>query len=251
MVDEQGVAVSQDEVLAQLRTRGFETGFQKTVLRDFKGKLQSITGNMRPPGQNAPVGAKAKLEVIYTFENLEVIKSTEPYPFPVAQITFGFSNRDKSGMGIFGMSVDKIINAGVSAELPQTAVKNHNYLINKTLHMVMTPGHMLFNSKATDAAHPKGQDQATEAWELMGVEGEGQATASALPAAGQKSTTQLALEILDNKTEQAFYQAAFATGQLKSDGALVSKIIAKEFLPPLVEAGVVTVDSAGVYHLVK
>ena len=43
MVDQ---VIPQEQVLAQLKTRGFETGGFRSPLRHFRGKLDSITGSM-------------------------------------------------------------------------------------------------------------------------------------------------------------------------------------------------------------
>jgi hypothetical protein len=41
--------ITQEELMNQLKTRGFEDGFQRTPLRDFKGRLLGIKGEMRQP----------------------------------------------------------------------------------------------------------------------------------------------------------------------------------------------------------
>lgn len=279
MADEQqqSVPMTPEEVLAQLKTRGFEDGFQRTVLRHFKGKLTSIGGNMvtrfKPP----------RMEVVYNFEEIDVIKSTEPYLFPVAQITIMYSNRKQSGMGVLGMSIDKIINVGEDGEpLPSTVpggidedghpcemanpdLKMQDYLIGKVQEWQMTPGHMLWDGNAKDAEHPKGQEMPKECWELISVEGEetqalpkSKATTKATTKAAPKTATKpsakgamaRALELLEGKTEQEFYQAVFSDPVAKSDGALVTRIIAREFIAPLMEARQVMMSEDKVYHVV-
>lgn len=231
-----------DEVLAQLKTRGFDKGFQRTPLREFKGKLESITGSMEQRG-NSP---QARLYVLYNFADMEVMESTEPYPFPVAQIEIPHSSRDRSLMGVFGASVDKIINAGADENATQDQVKGQDYLVGKTLQMKMTPGHMMW-----DAA--KGEETPRDCWELVGIEGKGStsapAAATAQPTGAVASNTQKALDILEDKTLQQWHQEVFSV--IKGDTELSQSIISGEFLPPLEALGMVTKDENGIYHVKK
>ena len=73
--------IPQEQVLAQLKTRGFETGSFRSPLRHFRGKLDSITGSMVQRGQMA----QPRLEIAYNLSDIEVFESTEPYPFPIAR----------------------------------------------------------------------------------------------------------------------------------------------------------------------
>jgi hypothetical protein len=237
--------MTQEEVLAQLKTRGFEDGFQRTPLREFWGKLDSITGSMierfQPP----------RLEVTYNFSELEVIEATEAYPFPIAQIPVMHSNRKQSAMGILGASIDRIINVDVPDEA-QEGFKGQDYLIGKRTHWKMTGGHMMWDGKTKT-------EVARECWEVVEVEGEAAEpvmpvqstpitpTPAAKPTGKVTSITE-ALRLLDGKTDQQFFQAAFVNPTIKADGKLVTQIVNRQFLGPLVEAGQFTVDESGVYH---
>ena len=74
------IPLTQDQILAQLMTRGFEQGFQRSPLRDFWGKLTSITGEMRT-GQSGSFAV-----ALYNFDEVEVIESVEPYTSPIGQV---------------------------------------------------------------------------------------------------------------------------------------------------------------------
>lgn len=266
MVEEQGQAIPVEQVLAQLKTRGFEEGFSRTPLRDFRGRLGAITGNMitrfQPP----------RMEVIYNFAELEVIVSTEPYLAPVAQITLLYSNRKDSGMGILGSSIDKIINAGMENEpelvpgaqpgmmVPNPKLRKQEFLIGKMVQFRMTPGHPIYNKS-------KGGPVPTDCWECVWVEGFGAAAPTPMPqptaatpppgyvpqptAAPQmvKTPAQQAVALLEGKTEQQWNQAVFNDPIVRTDAALINKILQKQFLAPLIMAGQVTVDAAGLYHI--
>lgn len=248
-----------EQVLTQLQTRGFETGF-RSPLRHFRGKLDSITGSMV---QRGPM-PQAKLEISYNFSEVEVFLSTEPYPFPIAQISMMHSKRDRSNSGVLGMSMDKIINAGVDENIPQgdSRVKNPDFLIGKIQEWKVTPGHMMWNQD-------EGRETPREAWEVVYVEGIGgtphsgvatPAVASpgavtptpAAPDTGYGITPiQQALNLLDGKTQQEWNNTVFQDPLVKGDASLVNSIISGTFIPPMEAGGMVTKDENGIYHIKK
>lgn len=243
------MTMDSNELLGKLKTRGFETGFQRTPLREFIGRLDSITSAMverfQPP----------RLEVLYNFSELEVIQSTEPYQFPIAQISLMHSNRDKSVMGYFGASVDRVVNAefydkdGKPVDPPAgQLVKGQGYLIGKVLHMKLTPGHPIWDKES-------GLEKPRECWELTEIVGEASPTkaqAGTAPASGGVITpVQRALQILDGKTLQQFNNEVFKDSVCKADADLVGSIINNQFIPPLESTGMVTKDADGVFHVKK
>lgn len=241
------MTMTPDEVLAQLRTRGFEKGFQRTPLREFKGKLESITGGMvdrfTPP----------RLEILLNFEELSDVVATEPYPFPIAQISIMQSVRESSFWGVFGTSVDKIINAGIAVDAPPEQVKQIAHLIGQRLHLKITGGHMMWDAQ-------KGEETPRECWELVAVVGEAPVAGAAPPAPAAPGAipetkivgaTQRALQLLEGKTEQDWYQTVFQDPAVKADAALVDSILARTFLSPLETLGTIFKDDNGIYHVAQ
>lgn len=243
------------EVLAQLQTRGFETGGFRSPLQHFRGKLGSITGSMVQRGSMP----QAKLEVNYNFDEIEVFKSAEPYSFPIAQISMMHSNRVKSNMGVLGISIDKIINAGLDENAPQEQAKNQDFLIGKVQEWKMTPGHMMWNQD-------EGKETPRECWEVVFVEGVGGTPHSGVatptvasgavapteaPAPTGLTSAQQALNLLDGLTQQEWHNTVLLDTLVKGDSALVNSIISGTFIPPMEEAGQVTKDENGVYHVKK
>jgi len=236
--------MSQEQVLVQLRTRGYETGGFKSPLRYFRGRLDSITGSMVMLGKMT----QAKLEVCYNFSELEVFESSTPYPFPISQITVMHSVRDKSGMGVLGASMDNIVNAGVDANTPQVQAKNQDALIGVLQEWKVTPGHMMWDTA-------KKEETPRDSWEVVWAEGfggtpnSGVAPAPATVAAGSGvSASQKAIDILDGKTQAQWNNVVFQDNVVKSDATLINSIIAGEFISSIEESGVVTKDDDGVYH---
>lgn len=238
--------LTQEEILAQLRTRGFEKGFQATPLREFTGTLESITGDMVQRGRMA----QPRLEVLYNFVDIEVIDTTEPYISPVAQISIMQSTRERSLMGVFGASVDRFINVDSKGnplpdELPDGTpnpnLKSHGYLIGKVLHIKVTGGHMMWDGN-------RGEETPREAWELVGMEALPGGAAEVSPGL---NATQEALRVLDGKTEQQWHQVVFNNPAVKADEKVRSSILNRTFLDPLEADGVITKDDNGVYHVKK
>ena len=208
-----------------------------------------------------------RLEVAYNFADVEVFVSTEPYPFPVAQIAVMHNSRVQSQMGYLGASMDKILNAGLNENAPQSQAKNQDALINVVQEWMITPGHMM-PAKGDDG---KWTEMPQDCWEVVWVEGMGgtpysgapatpaaptpagapaPAPTAATPAAAPATTTPLqrAIDLIDGKTQQQWNNVVFQDAQVKADTALVNSIITGTFLAPLVESGVLTMDADGVYH---
>ena len=239
--------MSQEQVLAQLRTRGYETGGFKSPLRHFRGKLESITGAMVQRGTMAA----AKLEVCYNFSDLEVFESASPYPFPVAQITMMHSIRDKSAMGVLGASMDKLVNAGLDSNTPQTQARNQDVLIGLMQEWRITGGHMMWDNDKKEET-PRDCWEVVWAEDLGGTPNSGVAPASAgTPAAPNgESASQRALKLLDGKTQAQWNNVVFQDTVVKGDPVLVNSIIQGEFIVTAEEAGLVTKDADGIYHTV-
>lgn len=253
--------LTQEQVLAQLKTRGFETGGFRSPLRHFRGKLDSITGAMVQRGQMP----QPRLEVSYNFSDVEVFESTEPYPFPVAQVSLMHSTRKQSAMGVLGDSMDKILNADLDENAPQEKAKNQDALINVVQEWKVTPGHMMPDRDEQG----KWTEAPRECWEVVYAEGYGgtphsgvaveepaeelaQALAKgkAAPKPAGETPTQRAISLLDGKTQQQWNNTVFQDAMVKGDPQLVNSIITGQFLGPLEEAGVVTKDADGIYHKV-
>ncbi len=260
-MDQQSQPIPEAEILAQLKVRGFESGFQRTPLRDFRAKLISISGQLvtrfQPP----------RTEVLYNFEQVEVIESTEPFPFPIAQITVMMSNREQSAMGVLGSSIDKIINQGLPVDAPAESIKGQSFLVGKMQRWKYTGGHMMWDGKAVNPQNPAkpGMEVPRDCWEVIEVEGFATPVASTPTAAQPKTNTpmgtvqplvaktavQLAIELLDGKTDTQFSTAAFSNDVIKRDGKMVSSLLGGQFIPGLIAAGIVVKNADGTYTVNK
>jgi len=250
------VMVPVDEVLAQVRIRDWDSGFQQTPLKHFKGRLQDPDGIS---GYMTTIAGKPRLQVVLTFSELDVIDSSEPYISPVAQLEFLQSNRQDSGWGIIGSSIDNILNPkdekGADVLSPEQ-IKGIRHCLGKMMELKLTGGHMMYDKNSTrqDKKSPK------DAWEVIAIEGEqvtnkaAQSTpiqAAATPAptsapanANGYNAIQQALSLLNGKTDVEWHKVVFNDPIVKADRTgLISRIIGKKFLP-IFEGTVAIKDAA-------
>ena len=251
----EAVPLTQEQVLASLQVRGFEDGYTGTPLRDFWGVLKSITGEMRQGRDGSYMVA------LYNSEEVEVIESIEVYTSPIAQIDVSASTKAKSKMGYLGASIDKIINAGLAPDVPQTGAKNMEYLLGKKLHWQFTPGHMIPNRDESGSW----SDKPTNCWVITEIGGEAAvatpavpapvagttpAVAATAPATTGPSASQQALALLDKKNIQQWHQVVFTDPVVKQDTTLLNTFIDGTFLEGMITAGKVTKDENDIYHVV-
>jgi len=169
----------------------------------------------------------ARTYVNLTFSEVEVIETTEPYPFPIAQIGLPLNKRRTSQWTVFSDSLAKFLQE--SEDLANC--------IGKTIHMKFTGGHMMWD-------RDKGEATPREAWEVIGVLGEG-TTVNVVDA------TAKALELLDGKSEQEWNQLVFQNPAIKADSVLMNDIIYRKFLAAQEAAGTATKDGNGIWHIKK
>lgn len=227
-------------------------------LRRFTGMLDSIPQEEQTWGEGTADERKS-MRLSLNYKDLEVIESVEPYHFPIYSVLLGLSNRKKSKYGVFGSSLTEILDQQYSEA--QTDPDSPNYIkptdrmdlgdcIGKRIGMVMADGedgrpamHLLFDGRAKDEEHPRGQDVPTATWEVYMVEGVGVA------GAGGVSPMDKAMELLDGKTVDEFRAAAMQDDLVKGDMTLLQSIgkpdtAADSFGNTMVTSGKFTKDEA-------
>ncbi len=201
-----------------LSIRGLQEDFG-TPIKEFKGVLVGYTLEPDKP---------AKLN----FDQVEIIESSEPYPYPTCTIEIWPSNRVKSNWGIFGTSLGKIIPAD----------QDLRDCISKVFWMKFTPGHMLRRkNKETE----EWGDVAVNAWEVIEAGGAG---GGATSGAQGMTAIDKAKALLDGKNVVDFNKAAMADDLVRSDPELLKSIVAKTFVAELVDSGSFTKDGDDVFH---
>ena len=237
-----------------------------TVLRKFTGILDSKPTEDRSFG-DATKGEKVRTTtyVQLNFKDVEVIETVEPYNFPTVTIALGLSNRAKSKYGVFGKSVADILDMqyskdqltpGNPAYVPPDKRADIDACLSKRMGMVMADGQngrptppKLFDGRAVDEKHLKGQDMDTPTWVCYSIEGFGVAGSAGV------SPSEQAYRLLDNKNSQSFKQAAVTDPVVRTDAGLLAMISMPDSAPSAfvnvaVTTGVFTKDATGVYHRV-
>ena len=179
-------------------------------------------------------------------------------------------------MGVWGESIDKVLNADVPADTPikledgtpNPMIRGQEYLIGKMLHVKLTGGHMMWDSRAANPNNPSkpGAEVPRDCWEVLEVEGEetAQPTPAPVPPKKAEAPTQvkpsvapvakgnvgIAISLADGKTEQQFYNDFFKNASLKGDGTMVTKVMGRTLLPELLAGGQLTKDGNGIFHKV-
>ena len=238
-------------------------------LRRFKGVLDSMPDEKQTYGEGE--SAREAKRVSLNFKDIDVKEAVEPYHFPIVTLIMSQSNRKKSRWGVLseGTSKDRTIGFNNVADQQYTAEQldpsNANFIkpadrmdlkdcIGKVLGMVLTDGIEgrpesmdLYDGRATDAEHPRGQDMPTPAWTVYEIEGIGVAGGQGV------GTMDLAMSLLDNKTLADFNTAALANPVIRNDTALLQSIskpptAPDSFANAMLAAGKFTKDEADIFH---
>ncbi len=202
-------------------------------LRRFTGVLASMPEDTQKYQEGTPE-ERTSTRVSLNFKELEVIESIEPYHFPIYTVNLTESNRKKSKYGVFGVSLAAVLDMQYSEEQKDPTspeyVKPQDRMdlkdcIGKRMGLVMADGedgrpatHELFDGRAKDETHPRGQDVPTSTWEVYMVEGIGTAEESAFTPIGK------AMSLLDGTTLTGFSQAAMADDLIRTDVELLQAI---------------------------
>jgi hypothetical protein len=199
-----------------------QEGFQSTPLRKFTGVLQDFVPERDTRWE------KPRTIVHYQFTDVEVHESTEPYPFPIADIQIPFSNKGKSQTGILIRSMAKL--CGEQATITGN-------LVGKKQTWALTPGHMLFDNTAETKESPR------SCWEVIAVEGVSEAQAS--------TPDEEVLRLIDGKTAQEFNQDFYSSQVVKSSPMLLAQHAGNVLIPTLKAQGKITEDEQGRFHRVQ
>lgn len=233
-------------------------------LRRFSGILESAPEETKYYGEGEL--KRPSTSISFNFKEIEVIEAVEPYHFPIFTVMLTRSNRKKSKYGVFGVSLATLLDKQYTPE--QLDPSAPDYLkpqdrmdladcFGKRLGLVVADGedgrpaqHSLFDGRAKDEAHPKGQDVPTSVWEVYMVEGIG--------STGDDGTTPVseAMRLLDGKTLSEFNKAALNSDIIRSDTALMQSIgmpvsAPASFANTMTSTKQFTKDKTGIYHKVE
>lgn len=208
-----------------LKFRGLQKSGPQTPLRKFWGTLEDYDASYDERYKRTMVTLK--------YIDVEVLESTEPYIFPIAQISVKYSDRERSSWGVLADSGLRFLK------------ENEEFKDLKGKRMLMTIGPENFGTN-----RETGEAIEADCWHIEAVEGvipagppsSGGATAAPMDA------TERALELLDGKTESEFNQVIFADPIVKQDNTLQQSILSRTFLPAMEAADRATKDENQIWH---
>lgn len=189
-------------------------GFQQTPLREFIGCLENYDAERDEQFD--------RVRVQLQFVGVQVIHSTEAYPFPIAQLTIPYSTRKVSAMGYLVTSIDKLMPGGSLSSL-----------IGKNVRMLMKPENY-------GRWRGETEDRVRDTWTVVELVGE--------EAKEAKLSYEVALDLAVGESPselKGFYQQAFRNPAIKQDKALLTKILDKTFIAEALERGVLEVSEDG------
>ena len=225
-------------------------------LRRFTGIFDGYSREPQTYNEGMP-NEKTSQRLTMNFSDIEVLEATEPYHFPVYQIQMTESNRKKSRYGVWGESLNSILDSQYTqGQLDPTSnefIKPSDRMdlkdcVKKRIGMVMADGEdgrpeppMLYDGREQ-------KDKPTPTWTVYEIEGVG-------VASGGVSAKDLAEALLNGKTLAEFNKEALANSIIRNDPALLQSIsmpasAAGSFANTLVKAGRFTKDASGTFHKV-
>lgn len=200
-----------------ISVRGLQdSDYAGTPLREFRGTLDSYNQDDRKFGTF----------VVLNFRDVEVLRSVEPYNFPIAQIAVKYSNKKNSAWGVFGDSL--------ASFLPEE--EDIKDTLGRAYGMVMEEGHVYGKDRQS------GEDMTGNPWKVFELEG---------AVAGEKKVTAKdeALRLLIGKTRAEFNKEAYANPIIRKDTALQRAITDKSFVTSLLQLNTVEEDENGIFRL--
>jgi len=203
-----------------------------TPLRRFRAKLSGISHKDGEGSDQATGRSWTYRNVIFDFTELEVLESSEVYPFPVAQIGIRYADPSSSRGGTpwaaFSESVRQLL--GTTASL--------NELKGKVQEWGMGPCKLRQRGEDGQWAEVDG-----EAFKVISVEGAGDV------AAAQEDLMEVVLKLLNGKSEKDFNEEAFKNELIRGNSELVDRIVNRKLLPELEKAGKAKADAEGIWHV--
>ena len=241
-------------------------------LRRFTGILDSMPTEKQTYGEGE--SARESTRVLINLKDIDVKEAVEPYHFPTYTLRLSLSNRKKSRWGVLseGTPEDRTLGFNNVADQQYSAEQldpdNANFVkptdrmdmekdcMGKRIGFVLADGKdgrpkppELYDGRAIDETHPRGQDMPTPAWTVYEIEGIGVA------GGGGGGAMDLAMSLLDGKTLAEFNTAALANPVIRADVSLLQAIskpptATDSFANTMVAAGKFTKDDADVFHKV-
>lgn len=215
----------QEEFKPSLDTKPFGT-----PLRRFQGVLQNYVSERKTDANSS----RTYMVIAFNFVDLTVLESVEPYPFPIATLSIGYSTSENTRWDALASSIKKLW--GSTPALDE--------LVGKVQEWAYLPCKLRTKLESGEWA-----DVPNEAWQVAGVTGIGAgvgASGGGAPAASDP--TDHLLDLLDGKLEADFHQVLFQDPELRGHPDLITSATERTLLPALEAAGRCYRGSDGIWH---
>lgn len=190
--------------------------------------------------KTADEGSRKYTVVELCFTDTEVIETTEPYPWPTIKVVMSYKPPSESRGGTkFEAMAGSVRRLGTDLES----------LIGLTQEWAVLPATV--RSQIVDAegepkldgnGKPLWGDIQVGCWQIVSAEGLGSTEEA------EANFDDLILSLADGKTEKAFYTAALEEQSVRDRPEIVTSITDRTILQPLLDAGRLTKDDAGILH---
>ncbi len=206
----------------------------RTPLQRFRGVVKSIDPEERAGNTGSYMVAKVGIT------DLEVLESTEPYPFSSTSLDIPYNTRAATRWDVFARSIRNI-----------TGSNDINVLVGKTQEWAFAPCTLRgalrdeTGAQIMENGRAKWGDVASNAWQVISVEGFDS------PNGTGPNLMDEIVALVDGKTNEQFYKAFFNDSSLKKmNGYLEASNDATErtLLSALEKAGRISQNEKGVWE---
>ncbi len=211
--------MTQEQFVPSLETRAFGT-----PLLHFKAMLKEYTSDkIKDEGSG-----REYMVVKFNFTDLEVIASTDPYPFPVAVIEVGYSSTEKTKWDALAKSIKGLF--GRTPALDEIVGKMQEWRFADC------------KLRTKDEEDGQWKDLPGQAWQVISLDGIAGAAETAM------DINDHILDLLDGKTETDFNQLIFTDPKVRGHADIIEAHTNRELLPSLAKAERAYRDDDGVWH---
>jgi len=198
-------------------------------LRKFYGDIAYVSD----PPEERQGQSGAYSVVVFRMAAVEVLQSTEPYPYPVAEIAISLSNRKKSRWGFFSESLVKYLKS-------EEDVKD---IMSRRVGWVYTDGQDGRPAPKKVWNRTANAEVDAPAWEVFDIVG-------AKGNTSNDAAVEHTIGLLDGKSVSEFNKVALADPVVKGNVDLQRAIMDKSFVTALVQRGTFAKDENDIYHRV-
>lgn len=211
-----------------------------TPLRHFKGTLAGLKLDQRQSNDG-----RSYAVALFDFTDLEVLESTEPFPFPIAQIGISYKPPAKSRGGTkweaFAGSLRKLMPKNPDPEELKGKAQEWEQL-ERPLRSALTDEEGMpvldGNNKQLWGEVP------TLCWTVISVEGLGSTKEA------DEDFNAYLVDLADGKTEPKFYEDALTDSKVTARPNIVEAITGRKLLDTLKEMKLIDRDAEGILHKV-